>query len=215
MGNTFKDRLKALRISRGLTQEELSSKLSISRSAIGMYEKGNRQPDFDTLELIADFFNVDIDYLLGRTNKTTYIPEPDLSNVTNLIFPSSRAVPILGEICAGDGIYCEENFEGFFHIDTSIKADCCLKVRGDSMVDAGINDGDIVFIQKSYDYENGKIYAVVINSDCEAVLKRAHWSDETVVLSPCNIAYEPIVADVNDVTVVGECIGVYHATVVK
>ena len=57
MVETFKDRLKALRVSKGLTQEDLSAKLKISRSTIGMYEQGNRQPDFDTLELIADFFN--------------------------------------------------------------------------------------------------------------------------------------------------------------
>ena len=74
MDHAFKSRLKALRTSKGMTQDDLSEKLKISRSTIGMYERGNRQPDFDTLELIADFFNVDIDYLLGRSDKTTYIP---------------------------------------------------------------------------------------------------------------------------------------------
>ena len=70
----FNNVLKSLRNSRGLTQDELSKILKISRSTIGMYENGAREPDFETLELIADFFNVDIDYLLGRTSKTTYIP---------------------------------------------------------------------------------------------------------------------------------------------
>lgn len=75
MGN-FKERLKTLRQSRDLTQSSLADALNISRSAVGMYENGSREPDFETLELIADFFNVDIDYLLGRTTKTTYIPQP-------------------------------------------------------------------------------------------------------------------------------------------
>lgn len=66
--------LKTLRRAKGLTQEELAKALKISRSTIGMYENGSREPDYETLELIADFFNVDIDYLLGRTNKTTVIP---------------------------------------------------------------------------------------------------------------------------------------------
>lgn len=70
MGN-FKERLKTLRQSRDLTQSSLADALNISRSAVGMYENGSREPDFETLELIADFFNVDIDYLLGRTTKTT------------------------------------------------------------------------------------------------------------------------------------------------
>mgnify|MGYP005792322911 CR=1 FL=1 len=74
MGN-FWSVFKALRMASGLTQQELADKLKISRSTIGMYETGAREPDYDTLEQIADFFNVDIDYLLGRSDKTTIIPE--------------------------------------------------------------------------------------------------------------------------------------------
>lgn len=71
----FQNIFKRLRVSTGLTQVEIAEKLKISRSTIGMYETGAREPDFETLERIADFFNVDIDYLLGRTNKTTLLPE--------------------------------------------------------------------------------------------------------------------------------------------
>lgn len=83
MGN-FQNVLKTLRKSRGLTQDELSKILKISRSTIGMYENGSREPDYEMLETIADYFNVDIDYLIGRTNKTTFIPlgkekAPDLT----------------------------------------------------------------------------------------------------------------------------------------
>lgn len=74
MGN-FQNIFRQLRLSSGLTQVEIAEKLGISRSTIGMYETGAREPDFDTLEKIADFFNVDIDYLLGRTEKTTMLPE--------------------------------------------------------------------------------------------------------------------------------------------
>ena len=70
----FNNVLKSLRTAKGLTQEELAQILKISRSTVGMYENGSREPDYETLELIADYFNVDIDYLLGRTNKTTIIP---------------------------------------------------------------------------------------------------------------------------------------------
>ena len=74
MGN-FKNVFKRLRTSSGYTQADIAEKLGISKSTISMYENGNREPDFETLELIADFFNVDIDYLLGRTDKTTLRPE--------------------------------------------------------------------------------------------------------------------------------------------
>ena len=74
MGN-FQNIFKRLRISSKLTQAEMAEKLGISRSTIGMYETGAREPDFETLERIADFFNVDTDYLLGRTEKTSILPE--------------------------------------------------------------------------------------------------------------------------------------------
>lgn len=74
MGN-FKNVFKQLRLACGLTQADMAEKINISKSTVSMYENGNREPDFETLEKIADFFNVDIDYLLGRTNKTTLLPE--------------------------------------------------------------------------------------------------------------------------------------------
>ena len=76
MGN-FQTILKELRKSKGWTQDELAKIFKVSRSTIGMYENGSREPDYETLELIADFFNVDIDFLLGRTNKTTKIIKPN------------------------------------------------------------------------------------------------------------------------------------------
>ena len=67
MGN-FKNVFKNLRLQNGYTQDTLAKALKISRTAISMYERGNREPDFETLEIIADFFNVDMDYLLGRSD---------------------------------------------------------------------------------------------------------------------------------------------------
>ncbi len=67
---TFKDRLKKLRTAKGLSQRALADQIHISSSSIGMYESGQRQPDFETLETIADYFNVDIDFLLGRKDTT-------------------------------------------------------------------------------------------------------------------------------------------------
>lgn len=67
----FSNRLRDLRTDCGLTQKQLANKLSVSQNAIYNWENGKREPDFETLEFLADIFNVDIDYLLGRTDKTT------------------------------------------------------------------------------------------------------------------------------------------------
>lgn len=80
MGN-FKNIFKQLRIKSGFTQDTLSIALGISRSAVSMYENGNREPDFETLEKIADFFNVDMNYLLGHTETTTTLEKDEFTNI--------------------------------------------------------------------------------------------------------------------------------------
>lgn len=66
---------RKIREQSGLTQQQLADKLGISRSAVGMYEKGEREPNFETLELIAGTFNVDMNYLLGKKPTTEIIPD--------------------------------------------------------------------------------------------------------------------------------------------
>ncbi len=63
---TFGQRLKELRNDRGISQNELSKHIGVSKSSVNMYERDEREPGFETLEAIADFFNVNMDYLLGR-----------------------------------------------------------------------------------------------------------------------------------------------------
>lgn len=74
---TFANVLRLLRNEKKMSQQELADALGVSKSAVNMYERGERQPNFETLEVIADYFNVDTDYLLGRTTKTTRVIHPD------------------------------------------------------------------------------------------------------------------------------------------
>lgn len=74
MGN-FSNVFRDLRIKSGLTQQEMADRLKISRSSIGMYENGEREPSFELLELIADYFNVDMNYLLGNKESSEHIPD--------------------------------------------------------------------------------------------------------------------------------------------
>nr|DAE18467.1 MAG TPA: Repressor protein CI [Siphoviridae sp. ctNs77] len=206
----FKDKIRFYRKLRGISQEALADKLGYkSFTTIQKWEDGTSSPPIGTVKKVADILGVTIEELTSDDNHSV---DPDLTGVTNISFPASRPIPILGDICAGEGIWCEENFEGHFFIDSSVKADFCVRVRGDSMIDAGIRDGDLAFIKRTYDYKDGNIYAVRINSDCEAVLKKVFWQDDTIILNPCNAEYKPIVTDSEGVSVVGECIGVYHAT---
>lgn len=86
----FGDRLKLLRNRKGLSQAEFAKQIGVSKSSVNMYERGEREPNFETLETIADYFNVDLDYLMGKSEienraKAAIIPfKPDNRNVLRL-----------------------------------------------------------------------------------------------------------------------------------
>ena len=81
----LKDRLKELRKRKGLSQVTLAEKLGLSKSTIGAYETGDISPSLEALNLIADFFNVDINYLLGKEDGSTYYLDPEAAELANEI----------------------------------------------------------------------------------------------------------------------------------
>lgn len=90
MGN-FAKVFRELRTKSGLTQQEMADKLDISRSSIGMYENGEREPGFELLETIADYFNVDMNYLLGKKDSSQqkeqgYYLDEDARDMAQFLF---------------------------------------------------------------------------------------------------------------------------------
>lgn len=80
----FQHAFKSLRIKEGLTQEEIAYKIGVTRSAVGNWEQGMREPDIETLEVIADYFNVDMNVLTGNTDDN-YIEDLKSKQVAQLI----------------------------------------------------------------------------------------------------------------------------------
>lgn len=182
----FNKVLKSLRIDDGLTQRELGKELGLSGSAISMYERGEREPELEVLEVIADFFNVSIDFLhTGNLSSQHILPD----NILPL--PKFKEVPLLGTIACGEPILASENIEMYVKVDSSIDADFALKCKGDSMINARIFDGDLVYIRQQPDVENGEIAAVLIGD--EATLKKVHKYPNKLVLSACNPMYNDFI----------------------
>lgn len=210
----FAATIKRLRLERGITQEQLASMLKVSRSTIGMYETGSREPDFETCEAIADIFNVDMDYLLGRTSVER--KEPITPSIIPPGFePLPRMVkkPLVGTIACGEPITAEENIEDYVDVPEDVHCDFCLRCKGDSMIDAGIHDGDVVYIHITPQVENGQIAAVRI--DGEATLKRVFWdeSSQTLTLLAENRNFAPLVYTgpiLETVHVEGRAVGYTH-----
>ena len=115
-----------------------------------------------------------------------------------------RNIPLIGRIAAGLPILAEENIEDYFAIDSRIKADFCLRVKGDSMVDLGINNDDIVFVKRQASLENGEIGAVLI--DDEATLKTFYKNGNSIILQPANKNYEPMVFTSGNIRILGKLV---------
>lgn len=127
----------------GLSQKELARRAGVSRSAIGMYEAGEREPGFETLQTFAGIFGVTADVLLGRPEAGQALPDNALP-----LLPVKK-VPLLGTIACGTPVLAQENIAGYVDLPDHVGADFALVCRGTSMINAGIRDGDIVYIRQS------------------------------------------------------------------
>lgn len=198
------ENIKKLRIERGLSQEELARRTGYTdRSSIAKIENGKVDLTNSKIAEFARALGIDPADLMGWKTKNTPLP-------SNVSVPAARAIPILGTIGCGEGPIGEENFRGYFFLDHTIKADYALFTKGDSMIDAGIHDGDIALLKMDCDIEDGKIYGVIFGAAEEAVLKKLYRQDGKVILQSCNPNYPPIIIDDGDMRVIGKLAWVCH-----
>lgn len=184
------ERIKERRIFMGYTQEELGEKLGLQKSAIAKYENGRVENiKRSVIANMAKVLNCSPSYLMG------WDEEEKIISLNNAYQIELKCFPLLGEIACGVPTYANENRESYVMAGTDIQADFCLKARGDSMINARIFDGDIVFIRKQDIVNNGEIAAVVVNNDNEATLKRFFYYAEKsmVILKAENPAYEDLI----------------------
>ena len=171
-----------------------------------MYERGEREPGIETLEKFADFFNVDMDYLLGKSdviNKVNW----NFAAANIIPVPQMAKIPLLGSIACGAPILAEEHIEEYEDVPKHVRADFALTCKGDSMINARIFDGDIVYVRQQATVDNGQIAAVLI--DGEATLKRVQLYEDHISLEPENPQYRPLVYwgdEMNTVHILGKAV---------
>lgn len=206
------NRIKRKRLENNLTLEELGKKADVSRATMQRYESGKiTNIPSDRIERISEALGVSPAFIMGWENENN---EPILENIPGIITPvKMKKIPILGTIACGDPIFAQENYDGYFMLDKNLPhADFVLKAKGDSMIEANIYDGDLVFFRHQNDVDNGKIAAVII--DDEATLKRVNKNDNMLILQPCNKNYSPIITTKEDhksILILGEMVGVYSS----
>lgn len=195
----------------GLSMDSFAQLSGLSKGYISMLEKNVNPrtgkaitPSLDTYNSVAKALNVDLDMLLSMvdSNEEVFLRSKPLpKNILQVKYPT-RKIPLVGTIAAGEPILADENIEEYIDLDERIKADFCLRIKGYSMVNANIHDGDIVFIKKQSDVDDGQIAAVLI--DDGATLKRVYKYGDSIQLRAENPSFKPINVDKNnDVIILG------------
>ena len=196
----MKDRRKAI----GLSAERLAEMLGVSPATIYRYENGDiEKVPGDRLGPIANALQTSPAYLMGwEKDSNTPLP-PNI-----LPMPETRKIPLVGTIACGEPILAAENIEEYVSIPKELSGDFALRCKGDSMIDARIMDGDIVYIKQQPVVNNGEIAAVLIGD--EATLKKVYLSGSTLTLLACNSSYEPFVysgEELNNIRILGKAVG--------
>ena len=178
----FSTVFKNLRKDNNLTQAELAKKLGVAPSTVGMYERGQREPDFETLEKIANCFSVNMNTLLGKENET------DITSGSLGI-----KIPVLGKVAAGIPITAVENILDYEEISSEMASSgeyVALKIQGSSM-EPRMFEGDVVIVRVQSSVEHGEV-AVVMVDGSEATVKKVQFQSSGILLQPFNPSYEPI-----------------------
>ena len=173
----FKDMLKFFRMRANLSQSELAEKLGVAASTISMYEVGKREPDFETEEKIADFFNTDLNTLRGRDNE----------------LKSGFIINVLGRVAAGIPIEAIENVIDTEEITEELAKTgkfFGLRIQGDSR-EPDIHNGDTVIVRQQDDAENDEIVIALISGN-DGVCKRLKKYNNSLALVSLNAKYEPM-----------------------
>lgn len=154
-------------------------------------------------------------YLSSERNSSRVLSLVNVEKILEKVTPaSSMEIPIVGRVAAGYPIFAQENIEGMLNIDTSfIKAGSkvfALKVQGDSMINAGILEGDLVIVKQQSEAKEGEIIIALLGD--ESTVKRFSKPSESVInLIPENEKYSVIVVnDKDDFSIVGKVIGVFR-----
>src|SRR5690606_32259887 len=180
---TIGERIKRLRQERDLSPEDLAKAIGKHRSTYYRYESDEiENMPMSVLTKLARALGVSEAYLLTGQ---------DDSNLR------TKRVPILGSVAAGEPILATEEYGDYVELgDDGIQVDFCLRVKGDSMRDARIMDGDLVFVRRQPTVQNGEIAVVLI--DDEVTLKRVYITEQGIILKPENPAYQPMFVSHDD-----------------
>lgn len=210
----------------GLTLEEVGNAVGVSKSTVKKWETGYiSNMRRDRINALAKILKLNPNVLIDESDPPySQIDQKKKSMLDSVVFQlwdnchseeliPKKSIPMLGKIACGEPIYADEDFDTFIEVNSDLKADFCLTCSGDSMINANIFDGDIVFIKKQDIVDDGQIAAVIIED--EATLKRVYYDrkNNRLILQAENPKYSPLIyigEELNNIRILGRAISLYR-----
>jgi repressor LexA len=186
------ERIRALRKKRGLSLEQLADIIGTSRQTVHRYETGViANIPHEKIEALAKALDTTPSSLMGW-DEDRRIPSFNNMAISNITTAGTKSLPVLGNVACGEPIFASEEQGYYVKANADINADFCLTARGDSMINARIFDGDLLFVRKQESVDDGEIAVVLI--DDEATVKRVYFNREDGILTlmPENPTYKPM-----------------------
>lgn len=186
------ERIKLLRKKKGLSLEQLAEAVGTSRQTIHRYENGIiTNIPHEKIEGLALALGTTPSALMGWEEEN---PFPSYNNIGGeRISPvRTKRLPMLGNVACGEPIFASQEHSIFVKTNSDIIADFCLTAKGDSMINARIFDGDVLFVRQQESVDDGEIAVVLI--DDEATVKRVYYDRDNAILTlmPENPTYKPM-----------------------
>lgn len=201
------NRIKQLRLARGITQEQLGAMLGVKKAAVCKYENEKVNVPFQVLEKLIDIFGVSADHILCR-DESPRLPADVRERILSRPRESDAvSVPLVGMVHAGEPMLAEENITDHIPVAAGEVYDgdyFFMEVVGDCMTGDHIAEGAIVLVRKGSDLKDGYIY--VIRIEDEVLLRRVKRIKTSIALIPSNPAYDPMIVQGGDVEVIGRVV---------
>lgn len=214
---TLGEIIKKYRDDRKMSMDGFAQLSGLSKSYISVLERnitphGNQpSPGIDTYRAVAKALGLDVNELIRAVDDDIELPRPVPDNLIPIRF---RQAPLVGSIACGTPILAEENITDYVDVPEHVHCDFALKCQGNSMIDLGVEDGDIVYIRSQPEVQNGQVAAVIVDGmESEATLKKFFKYENHIMLIPANSEEQPFAfygEDMARVHVQGLAVGFTH-----
>lgn len=192
---TMGETIKSLRNEHHLSQEQFAKIFKVAPSAVGMWENDKRSPNEETKEAIADYFNVDMNYLYGKTPIRNSYRDTILYEKSDIDY---IRIPLYPPLCCGNGGFVEDDIIEYVPVPSKsmspINKYFCQIADGESMKDAGINNGDLLVFEATSKINVGVIGCFCVDDNI-AMCKKYKEQSGIIMLQPMNSECEPILVD--------------------